>query len=118
MKRSTLTHARRLAQRGCFALRPLPLAAALLILSAGAQADTQVGTGTLNVLQGAVNSTRPNANTQVLDVVTQNAYVQTPTFSVAANGRVDINMLNAKSVLALDVTGFDPSLIFGAINSN
>ena len=114
MKRSTLTHARRLAQRGCFALRPLS-AAALLLLSAGAQAG---GTGDLTLLQGALESSRPNATTQVLTQTTQNAYARTPTFSVASNETVSINMLNTKSVLALEVTGFDPSLIFGAINTN
>lgn len=117
MKRNTLTTARRLAQRGCFALRPLS-AAALLLVSVGAQAETPVGTGTYDTLLGVVNSSRPNANTQVLDVATPKAYIQTPTFSVPATGRVDINMLDAKSVLGVQVTGFDPSLIFGAINSN
>ncbi|RZL01122.1 MAG: filamentous hemagglutinin N-terminal domain-containing protein [Rubrivivax sp.] len=114
MNRSPLTPARRLARRGCFALRPLS-AAALLLLSAGARS---AGTGDLTVLQGAVDASRPTATSQVLNVTTQNAYAQTPSFSVAANESVSINMLNAKSVLALEVTGFDPSLIFGSVQSN
>ena len=118
MKRSTLTHARRLAQRGCFALRPLPLAAALLILSEGAMAQTAVLPSTGKVIYGDVTTTQPNANTLNIHQGSDKAYVQYDSFSIGLGNKVVIQQPTTTSTFLGQVTGYDASFIMGQLQAN
>ena len=116
MKRSTLFHARRLAQQGRFALRPLPLAAALLMLSEGALAQALPSAG--KVIIGNVTTTQPNANTLNIHQGSDKAYVQYDSFSIGAGNKVVIQQPSNTSTFLGEVTGFDASRIMGSLQAN
>ncbi|MDI1258122.1 filamentous hemagglutinin N-terminal domain-containing protein [Aquabacterium sp.] len=118
MKRSTLTHARRLAQRGCFALRPLSAAAALLILSEGAMAQTAALPSTGKVIYGDVTTTQPNANTLNIHQGSDKAYVQYDSFSIGLGNKVVIQQPTTTSTFLGQVTGYDASFIMGQLQAN
>ncbi|MBA4109002.1 MAG: hypothetical protein C0487_05370 [Leptothrix sp. (in: Bacteria)] len=118
MKRSTLNRTRRLAQRGCFALRPLPLAAALLILAEGAMAQTAALPSTGTVVYGNVTTTQPNANTLNIHQTSDKAYVQYDSFSIGLGNKVVIQQPTSTSAFLGQVTGYDPSFILGQLQAN
>ncbi len=116
MNRSTLTHARRLARRGCFALRPLPLAAALLVLSEGVLAQALPSQG--KVVYGDVTTTQPNASTLNINQGSHKAYVQYDSFSIGVGNKVIIQQPTTTSTFVGQVTGYDPSFILGQLQAN
>jgi len=116
MNRSTLTPARRLARRGCFALRPLS-AAALLLLSEGAWAQAALPSAG-HVVHGNVTTTQPNANTLNIHQGSDKAYVQYDSFSIGAGNKVVIQQPTTTSTFLGQVTGYDPSFIMGQLQAN
>jgi filamentous hemagglutinin family protein len=95
---------------------PTPIAAALALLVAGAQAQTLPTQP--NVVRGSATFSRPGAGQLNVQQSTQNAVINWQTFSIGANGKVVFQQPNAQSVALNRVTGGEASTILGSLSAN
>lgn len=98
-----------------FTLRPLPLALAIALVSAALPARA----GSFTNVQQAVGATISEAghNTDVHQS-SHNAYIQAEGFGIAATDTVRVFQPGTTSNLLIQVSGYDPSQILGALQAN
>lgn len=96
-----------------FALHPLTLAALLAL--AGPAAALPTGG---NVVAGQATIQKPTTTQQIVTQTSQKAVIDWTTFSIASGETVRFDQPSSSAVLLNRVTGYDPSSIFGQMQSN
>ncbi len=100
-------------QRTPLVLHPLSLAA-LVALAGPAFALPTGGV----VVGGQATIARPNPTTQVVTQGSNKAIIDWTSFSIASGERVRFDQPSSSAVILNRVTGYDPSKIFGSLESN
>jgi len=89
----------------------------IALISTGAEAGQALPTGGV-VTAGTATIAQPNAKQLTVTTGTQNTVIDWSSFSIASGNKVTIQQPGTSSITVNEVTGPDPSQIFGDLSSN